>query len=144
MNNLTVIGNLVNNPETKTVNTKNGPQSVTNFRFACNGRDRSKTTYIRATAWGNVGKTIEQYAKAGSKMMLGGEATASAFLSAKTGEIQATLELTIEKFEFLASANPAPKAESTPSPTVVTPPTTETYDTPEDDDDSFEDEDLPF
>lgn len=102
MNSLTIIGNLSSDPETRVVNSPNGPTSVTNFRIACNGRNKNKTMFIRATAWGNAGKTIAQYAAKGSRMMLQGEAETSAYVDA-SGTPRATLEMTIQNFEFLSA-----------------------------------------
>ena len=146
MNNFTVIGNLTRDTETKTVNTKHGPETVTTINIACNGRDRTKPVYVRASAWGQVGKTIAKYAKAKSRMMLQGEATASAYLSRETGEVRATLELTVDKFEFLSSTAEAPQIVSEPAPAAVATAAWTDYDaqTEVDEYDSVEDEDLPF
>ena len=116
------VGNLVTDPETITAN--NG-QNVTSFRFACNGRDRTKTTFLKINAWNNIGATIEKYAKKGSRMYLGGDMTINEYKTS-AGENRISMEVTVNRFEFISLPNPLqllPLPRSTPRRRLLLTPT---------------------
>lgn len=153
MNSMTIIGNLTRDPQTFTRSTANGPQSVTNFTVACNGRHKDAASFVRVSAWGNAGLTIAKHAGKGSKIMVKGEPSISVYTD-KSGRPAATQELRLEDFEFLTRSiqrGPAVEedfgysAASSPAHSAVSEPYVDPYEAPAPTAyEEIEDDDLPW
>src|SRR5436853_4787013 len=63
---------------------------------------KEKTTWFKVTVWRERAETVSQYVKKGMKIMVIGEVEAHAYLD-KSGQPQASLDLTASDFQFLDS-----------------------------------------
>lgn len=96
--NLIILGNLVRDPEVKTV----GNTTVTEFTIAVNGKDKD-VMYVRCSAWGAQGEPIAKYMKKGSKMLVSGELKISTYVS-KEGKPGFNVEISkLYYYNFLPS-----------------------------------------
>lgn len=106
MNRLTIIGNLVKDPETH--DTNNG-KSVCNFTVAVNRRqrnqnsDRPEADFFRVAAWGAMGDSCQKYLSKGRKVAVTGAVSVSTY-TAQDGTTRAQMEIRFaEDVEFLSS-----------------------------------------
>ena len=104
MNKLTIIGNLVRTPETRT--TQSG-KTVCTFTVAVNRRskDQQEADYFRVAAWGKLGESCQAFLDKGRKVAVTGSVSVSTY-TAQNGENRASLEVFAEDVEFLT-----PKSE---------------------------------
>lgn len=111
MNRTTIIGNLTADPVLRTANTAQGQVSVCSFSIAVNSRrgGQEQTTFFNCTAWRQAGEIIAKYARKGNKLYISGPVSLRQY-TRQDGSAGATLEITVEDFEFLTS-----KAESQPA-----------------------------
>ena len=131
MNKLTIIGNLTRDPELRSVTTVNGPVSVCDFTVAVNSRRRGgqnsngqqqdDTQFFRCTAWRGLADVISRYATKGTKVCVIGPVSVRTY-TGNDGNVRASLEVTVEDFEFASSRNaeggaPAPR-QGEPAPTA--------------------------
>lgn len=123
MNQLTIIGNLTKDPETRT--TPSG-KSVCSFDLAVNDR-KGNTTYFRVSAWEKLGEICQRYLSKGKKAMVCGPVSARAYTD-RNGKANVSIEVTANEVEFLSPANnaatpaypaPAPYPPSAPMPVEV-------------------------
>lgn len=113
MNNLTIIGNLTRDPETR--DTKVGP--VVQFTVAVTQpRNRENTDFFRVAAWGKTGDACMKFLHKGNKVAVTGHVTASAYL-AKDGKPAVSLDVNANDVEFLTPKGEA--ATETPAPQFV-------------------------
>ena len=131
MNKLTIIGNLTRDPELRSVTTVNGPVSVCDFTVAVNSRRRGgqnngqqqdEAQFFRCTAWRGLADVISRYATKGTKVCVIGPVSVRTY-TGNDGNVRASLEVTVEDFEFASSRNadngPAPMApQGEPAPTA--------------------------
>jgi len=105
MNKLMIIGNLTANPESRLVDTSNGPQTVCNFSVAVNMRTggKDKTEYFRVSCWNRFAENVMKYLVKGSKVYVEGPASARAY-TAHDGTAKASLEIAANTIEFLSSS----------------------------------------
>ena len=113
MNRLTIIGNLVRDPESRT--TGSGI-TCTSFTVAVNRRNRSSAAegqpeadFFRVTAWRGLGDTCAKYLSKGRKVAVVGPVSLNTF-QGKDNATHATLEVTAEDVEFLSSRSDGPAA----------------------------------
>ena len=97
MNQLTIIGNLTRDPETRS--TKDG-DSVTNFTVAVN-RSSGDADFFRVACWGNLGENCAKYLSKGKKVAVIGSVYASAYEDSE-GNPAASLEVSAARVEFLS------------------------------------------
>ncbi len=100
MNKMIVIGNLVRDPELRTM--QDG-SAVCNFTVAVNRRLRSgedAADYIRVSVWGNLGDTCAKYLIKGSKVCVVGRASARGY-TGNDGTVRAELNIVASEVEFL-------------------------------------------
>lgn len=100
MNKLTIIGNLVRDPETKTVG---GSIPVCTFTVAVNrkGKDgKQEADFFRVTAWRGLSDICSKYLSKGKKVCVVGPVTVNTY-SGQDGQPRASLEVTAEDVEFL-------------------------------------------
>lgn len=142
MNKLTIIGNLVRDPEQRT--TSSG-LSVCNFTVAVNRRKHAdgqpEADFFRVSAWRQLGDNCQRYLAKGRKVAVVGPVSVSTY-QANDGSTRAQLEIIADDVEFLTARNEAeqapaqynyPGAHSQPAPTE-----------PGSGYEEVEDEDLPF
>ena len=97
MNRITIIGNLVGNPELRT--TQQGV-SVCTFGVAVNRRRSEGADFFRVSAWRALGENCQKYLAKGRKVAVTGSVSASAY-KASNGEARANIEVTADDVEFL-------------------------------------------
>lgn len=103
---ITIVGNVGKDPEIKYL--RDGI-AVTDFTVAVSkvsgrGEQRKETTtWFRVTVWRERAETAAQLVKKGTRILVTGEVSASAFIDKKTGEARASLELTANEFRLLSS-----------------------------------------
>ena len=99
MQKLTIIGNLVANPELRS--TPNGIPVCT-FAIAVNGRKQDEpATFFRVTAWRQLGENCNRYLTKGKKVFVSGPVSVSTY-TAKDGTTRASMEITADEVEFLS------------------------------------------
>lgn len=114
MNRTTIIGNMCADPQLRTANTSAGQVSVCSFAIAVNSRrgGQEQTTFFNCTAWRQAGEIIAKYARKGNKMYVSGAVSVRTYQKSD-GSAGASLEITVDDFEFLTS-----RSESQPVPTA--------------------------
>ena len=117
MNKLTIIGNLVRDPELRT--TTSGI-SVCSFTVAVNRRQSAQqrqagqepeTDYFRVTAWRERGEMCGKFLQKGKKVCVMGPVSVSTY-EGRDGKTYASLEVTAEDIELLSprvSDQPVPE-----------------------------------
>ena len=105
MNKLTIIGNLVRDPELRTLNSG---VNVCTFTGAVNRRRKAEgqpeADFFRVSAWRQLGETCEKYLAKGRKVAVTGSVEARAY-AGSDGQPKASLEMTADDVEFLSSRN---------------------------------------
>ena len=98
MNNLTIIGNLTADPESRT--TQQGKQ-VTTFTVAVQKRGKpDEADFFRVSAWDKLADNCKRYLAKGRKVCVVGPVSASAY-TANDGKPRASLEVSAGTVEFL-------------------------------------------
>lgn len=107
MNQLTIIGNLVRNPETRT--TPSG-STVCSFTVAVNRRKKVQgqpdADFFRVSTWNQLGENCQKYLANGRKVSVVGSVTAHAYTQ-QDGKPAASLEVMANDVEFLSSKGEA-------------------------------------
>lgn len=107
MNRLTIIGNLVRDPELRTVGSG---INVCTFTVAVNRRRKvegqPEADFFRVSAWRGLAETCSKYLAKGRKVAVVGSVSAQAYMGSD-GTAKASLELTADDVEFLSSRNEA-------------------------------------
>lgn len=129
MNNISVIGRLVADPEQCQYNGRN----VTNFVLASDSSARNSdgnfiTNFYRVSAWGNASDTIYKYSKKGDLLGVCGSFSTREY-SSKDGTKHISLDINLTSFTFCSSANRENKGNNTSNSKEVS---------------SVEEVDLPF
>ena len=105
MNKLTIIGNLVRDPESRT--TQDG-KTVCSFTVAVNRRrkipNQPEADFFRISAWSGLGETCQKYLAKGRKVCVVGSVSVRTY-QANDGTTKANLEVFAEDVEFLSSGN---------------------------------------
>ena len=112
MQRITIIGNLVADPETRTTSSGTTVCSFTiavNRRFA-NADGERQTDFFRINAWRQLGEVCAKHLSKGKKVAVVGELQARLY-DAKNGEKRMSLDVAADEVEFLS---PAEKAETKP------------------------------
>ena len=101
MNKLTIIGNLVRDPELRV--TSDGI-SVCNFTVAVNKRKngQQEADFFRVSAWRQTGENCAKYLAKGRKVCVIGAVTAHTYQD-NNGNIRAQMEVTADDVEFLSA-----------------------------------------
>lgn len=116
MNRLTIIGNLTRDPESRT--TQNGKE-VCSFTVAVNRRQRradgsNEADFFRVSAWGELGKSCQQYLVKGRKVAVVGPVSVNTY-QGQDGTTRASLEVIAQDVEFLSSRQGEGSAAGTAS-----------------------------
>lgn len=116
MNRLTIIGNLVRDPELRTLSSG---VSVCSFTVAVNRRRKAEgqpeADFFRVSAWRQLGENCAKYLEKGRKVAVVGSVEARAY-QANDGTTRASLEVNADDVEFLSSRNE--QSETTQSETT--------------------------
>ena len=121
MNKITLIGNLTNDPETRS--TPNGVTIctftiATNRRFANSDGER-QSDFFRINAWRQLGEVCAKHLAKGKKVAVVGELQARMY-DAKNGEKRMSLDVAADEVEFLSPKDEEPK-NTTVSKGKITP-----------------------
>lgn len=105
MNQLTIIGNLTADPQTRT--TSSG-KNVCNFTVAVNRRQRDENgenvaDFFRVAAWGKLGESCMKYLAKGKKVCVVGQVSVHAY-NDNEGNPKGSLEVFANDVEFLSPA----------------------------------------
>ena len=114
MNKIQIIGNLVRDPETRSVSGYNGDTQVCSFTVAANGRRRSNqnnqngqqqddTLFIRVSVWGTRADVCQRYLAKGNKVFVTGDLQQPRTYQDQSGNTRVSLEMRADDFEFLTS-----------------------------------------
>lgn len=119
MNSLTIIGNLVRDPETRTTSDS---KTVCNFTVAVNRRQKDKdgnsvADFFRVSAWNKTGEVCQKFLTKGRKVAVTGSVSVHAFLD-KEGNPKGSLEVFAQDVEFLSSGKDS--EQSSPAPATQT------------------------
>ena len=102
MNQLTIIGNLTRDPETRDVS----GVSCCTFTVAVNRPrkqgEEEQADFFRVTAWRQLGETCSRFLAKGRKVAASGPVTARTY-QANDGSTRVSLEVTAEDVEFLST-----------------------------------------
>lgn len=102
MQKLMIIGNLTNEPESRT--TPNG-KTVCNFTVAVNRRRKAEgqpeADFFRVSAWGVTGENCQKFLAKGRKVCVTGTVSSRAY-TAQDGSARASLEVMADEVEFLS------------------------------------------
>ena len=103
MNRVTIIGNLTRDPESRT--TPAGKE-VCNFTVAVNRRQKDASgnnvaDFFKIAAWGELGKSCQQYLVKGRKVAVVGPVSVSTY-QAQDGSTKANLDVMAQEVEFLS------------------------------------------
>ena len=99
MNTVMLIGNLVRDPEARTL--ANGI-NLTTFTIAVNGRGKdADTTYFRVTTWRQLAENCSRFLEKGKKVAVLGSVSLSTYTK-KDGTGGASLEVNADQVEFLS------------------------------------------
>ena len=114
MNQLTIIGNLTRDPESRT--TQTGKQVCTFTVAVTRRRDRETSDFFRVSAWGELGNNCARYLAKGKRVCVIGQVSVSTYTT-QNGETRANMDVFAEHVEFLSPASQgqqsAPQAPKT-------------------------------
>lgn len=120
MNRLTIIGNLVRDPETRTT-----PNDVTvcNFTVAVNrrrreGQDNPDADFFSVAAWRQLGENCAKYLKKGRKVAVVGAVSCEAY-QGRDGSPKSRMNVNADEVEFLSPKETADPAEVEASANAV-------------------------
>ena len=120
MQRITIIGNLVADPETRTTPSGATVCSFTvavNRKFA-NADGEKQTDFFRVNAWRQLGEVCAKHLAKGKKVAVVGELQARLY-DAKNGEKRMSLDIAADEVEFLSPKDE--KSSATVSKGKVTP-----------------------
>lgn len=104
MNNVSIIGNLVRDPEMRT--TASG-KSVANFTLAVNRRFKTEgqptADFISCVLWGSGAEVFINYSKKGAKVGVTGRIQSRSYED-KDGNSRTVVEVVVDQFDFLSQS----------------------------------------
>lgn len=111
---MTIIGNLVRDPETKAMN---DGKTVCNFTVACNRKQKDQNgnsiaDFFRVAAWGKLGENCQKYLAKGRKVAVVGSVSVHPYTDSE-GNAKANLEVFAEDIEFLSPVGQQGQQEQT-------------------------------
>lgn len=116
MNCITIIGNLVREPELRS--TPSGV-SVCSFSVAVNrrkreGQDQPEADFFNVSVWRELGENCAKYLSKGKKVCVMGAVSCRAY-TRNDGSIGASMDVNADKVEFLSSRNENQEAQAAPA-----------------------------
>lgn len=126
MNKVIIIGNLTQDPSTRTVGTQSGDTTVCSFTVAVNRRGGQEADFFTVSAWRALGENCQKYLAKGRKVAVEGTVSARAYKD-RDGNARAQLEVQAQNVEFLTprsegcsdSDDSGLTAPPTPPPSMV-------------------------
>ena len=97
MNKIFIIGNLVRDPELRTIPSG---VAVCTFTIAVNGRKPEDTQFFRITTWRQTAENCQRFLAKGRKVAVAGAVSLNTY-TAKDGTTKASLEVNADEVEFL-------------------------------------------
>lgn len=118
MNKLTIIGNLVREPELRTTTSGINVCEMTvavNRRKTANNQ-KPEADFFRVSVWRGLGESCAKYLRKGSKICAVGPVSVRTYQT-NAGETRAVMEVTAEDVEFLSSKTnrEEPNADTPPA-----------------------------
>ena len=113
MNNLTIIGNLTADPQSRDANGK----TVCNFTVAVNRRktqqnQQPEADFFRVAAWDKLGENCQRYLAKGRKVCVAGPVSVRTY-QAQDGSTRASMEVKANEVEFLSPMDSSAHAQDT-------------------------------
>lgn len=107
MQKITLIGNLTNDPDSRTTNSG---KTVTTFTVAVNRKKVSEpqTDFFRINAWNGLADTCARFLSKGKKVAVVGELQARTYED-KQGKTHLSLDVSADEVEFLSPKEDTPK-----------------------------------
>lgn len=116
MNKLTIIGNLVADPQSHA--TQDG-KTVCNFSLAVNRRQRregqQEADFFRVAAWNQLGENCQKFLAKGRKVCVVGPVSVRTY-QAQDGSTRANMEVTAQDVEFLGGQGGNQNTETNAEP----------------------------
>lgn len=103
MNQLTIIGNVSKDPESRTTS---GGDLACSFNVAVNRKRNKGTDFFRVTAWNKLGEICKAHVVKGMKVAVEGRVSLDEF-TASNGNKYSTLTVMAEEVEFLTRVEPS-------------------------------------
>ena len=97
MNKLIIIGNLVRDPESRSLPTG---VNICTFTVAVNGRKEDDVQFFRVTTWRQLAENCQRFLSKGKKVAVVGSVRLSTYTK-KDGSVGASLEVNADEVEFL-------------------------------------------
>lgn len=97
MNKLIIIGNLVRDPESRSLPTG---VNICTFTVAVNGRKEDDVQFFRVTTWRGLAENCQRFLAKGRKVAVTGAVSLNTY-TAKDGTTKASLEVNADEVEFL-------------------------------------------
>ena len=119
MNKLIIIGNLVRDPESRSLPTG---VNICTFTVAVNGRKEDDVQFFRVTTWRGLAENCQRFLAKGRKVAVTGAVSLNTYTK-KDGSVGASLEVNADEVEFLS-----PRGESVDTKSGMT--VVEDYDMP--------------
>lgn len=119
MNTLHIIGNLTGDPEIRTVQGREGPQTVCDLNVAVNRYAHGEKTveYFRVTVWNRMAENAAKYLRKGSKVAVTGPVSARVWMSDRDGKAHCSLEIkTVQEIEYLGGGRQGDGAQGDGGP----------------------------
>lgn len=116
MNVVVVSGNLVRDPELKSV----GDSKVVSFSVAVNSvrgsgdNKREETSYLDCEAWGRQAEVIAQYLKKGDGILVNGELKQDRWEDTD-GNKRSKIKVNVNRFDFMSKGKNSSNLAETPS-----------------------------
>lgn len=96
------VGNMVADPEGRTVRGKDGETRVLNFTLAVNTwRDKEDVVYVDFEAWGKVADAIEEHCQKGDRLLVLGEYRVDSWDDKETGDKKYRSKFRLTECEML-------------------------------------------
>jgi len=97
VNKLIIIGNLVRDPESRSLPTG---VNLCTFTVAVNGRKDEEVSFFRVTTWRGLAENCQRFLAKGRKVAVTGAVSLNTY-TAKDGTTKASLEVNADEVEFL-------------------------------------------
>jgi single-strand DNA-binding protein len=97
VNKLIIIGNLVRDPESRSLPTG---VNLCTFTVAVNGRKEDDVQFFRVTTWRQLAENCQRFLAKGRKVAVTGAVSLNTY-TAKDGTTKASLEVNADEVEFL-------------------------------------------
>ena len=111
-------GNVVRDPETRAVTSKDGPITCTTFTVASNDR-KGEATFIRVTAWRKLAEICFQYIRKGDRVCVSADNIRCSSYTGNDGATHTTIDVNAEAVD-LPAKRAGSESDDTPHVTQTT------------------------